>query len=185
MNLLQLILSWLNSRPVEVKPTPVPEPVVDTPKPVEVPTPIKPSPRDVLYRTAKSCLGMDASPSDEAPDEYGCMESVDNVVKKAFGRFINDTRYTPTLSTLEGFKILRKSDNFVPVQEPLPGDIILSPTSLGNGNLRNGHVGIVGFYGIMSNDSATGRFMQNYTLKSWTARYKDQGGFPILFYRRI
>jgi len=44
--------------------------------------PVK-SPREILYETAKSFLGKDASPADEAPDEYGCAETVNEIHPKS------------------------------------------------------------------------------------------------------
>jgi hypothetical protein len=37
----------------------------------------------------------------------------------------------------------------------------------------------------MSNSSATGLWTNNYTITSWVARYRDKGGYPIYFFRKI
>jgi hypothetical protein len=68
--------------------------------------------------------------------------------------------------------------------DALPGDIIVSPTGYGNGTMPNGHTGVISDNNrIYSNDSATGKWLQNYTVQSWTARYKLSGGYPCNVYR--
>ena len=104
-----------------------------------------------LYLTAISCLGIDASPNDVAPDEYGCAETVNAIHKKAFGFEIGGT-----VSTSRMYEALKASRFFTRVDMPKTGDVIISPTGYGNGNLTNGHVGIVGQdQRVMSNSSAS------------------------------
>lgn len=134
-----------------------------------------------LYRFAKDCLGVDASPFDVAPDEFGCAETINGIVRMAFGEPVGGG-----VSTIGLYYALKQSRYFAEVKNPLPGDIIISPTSFGNGKIKNGHTGIVApMNHIMSNSSSTGKFELNYSIKSWTERYGKEGGFPILFYRRI
>lgn len=137
--------------------------------------------REKLFNTALSCLGTDASPNDVAPDEYGCAETVNEVHKKCFGFPIGGE-----LSTYKMYAVLKSSPLFTKVDSPLNGDIIISPTGYGNGKLSNGHVGIMAFGDkIMSNNSYTGKFEQNYNLATWRARYKDIGNYPVDFFRRV
>lgn len=133
-----------------------------------------------LHESAKSLLGVDASPSDLAPDELGCAETVSNVINKA------GFKMPIILSTRELFNYFSREDSWAEVINPLAGDVILSPTGFGGKNgITNGHTGIVGLNGVvMSNDSPTGKFLENYTLKSWEARYKIKGGYPIYFFRK-
>lgn len=139
------------------------------------------SARGRLYLGAISCLGMDASPNDIAPDELGCAESVNAIHKKVFGFEIGGE-----ISTNRMYQVLRKSMLFLQIDSPLAGDIIISPTGYGNGRLSNGHVGIFGENGIiMSNDSISGSFQENYTLDTWKQRYAMVGGYPIYIFRRI
>lgn len=134
-----------------------------------------------LYLTALESIGKDASPLDEAPDEYGCADSVSKVILKAFPGVIKGS-----VSTAELYKQLSTSKEFVKVSQFKFGDIIISPTGMGTGGLANGHVGICGEdETIMSNTSATGLWTSNYTIISWVARYRKLGGFPIFFYRKI
>lgn len=139
------------------------------------------SSRDKIYKAALAALGTDASPSDLAPDELGCAETVNAIVKKALGYEVGGT-----LSTNLMYKALLTSSKFIKVDQALPGDIIISPTGYGNGKLSNGHVAIAGENDtIMSNSSATGTFESNYTQKTWDARYVTKGGYPKAFFRAI
>lgn len=136
-----------------------------------------------LYATALAYLDTDASPNDLAPDELGCADTVSAIIHSAFGAII---KYS--VSTAELKNILDKSPHFKRVTTFKFGDIILSPTSPGRqpGKLTNGHVGIVGEdEEVMSNDSRTGMFKNNYTVTSWVKRYRELGKYSIYFYRKI
>lgn len=175
---------------IEIVPTHQPDPpVVVPPRPEPVPAPVEAvqlSPRERLYLLAKASLGVDASPNDVAPDEYGCMETVDDIYFKARGFYINGSKNQPTISTATGRDIMRAGRYFRQVSIPQQGCIIISATGLGsNPNMPNGHVGIMGKFGIMSNNSITGKFDEYYTLKTWMARYKLVGGYPVEFFEPI
>lgn len=134
-----------------------------------------------LYLTALQALGVDASPLDEAPDEFGCADSVSKIILKTFPGVIKGS-----VSTAELNQQLSSSKAFTKVSQFKCGDIIMSPTGMGTGGLSNGHVGIMGEdETIMSNTSANGLWTSNYTISSWVARYRKLGGFPIFFYRKI
>lgn len=136
-----------------------------------------------LYYTALGFLGVDASPNDAAPDELGCADTVSSIILNAFGPII---KYS--ISTAELCNILNASPHFKKVSNFKFGDIIISPTAIGKqpGSLTNGHVGIVGEEEeVLSNDSATGMFKNNFTITSWVARYRTKGKYPIYFFRKI
>lgn len=120
--------------------------------------------REKLYETAYSFLGKDASPADYASDELGCAESVNAVYKAAFGKEIGGD-----VSTIRMYEALKNNKELRLVDSPLFGDIIISPTTLAR--VPVGHVGIVGKWQIMSNNSYTGRWEAHYTLESWRLRY--------------
>lgn len=137
--------------------------------------------RDRLYNRAVSCIGIDASPNDLAPDELGCAETVNAIHRKEFGFDIGGS-----LSTYNMYQALKASKEFIKADQPMPGDVVISPTGYGSGALPNGHVGIVGKDGkIMSNDSYKGTFEENYTLTTWYNRYVVKGGYPMDYYRRV
>lgn len=143
---------------------------------------IKDKNRIKLYYTALCDLGVDASPLDEAPDDYGCADSVSKVILSAFPEVIKGS-----VSTAELYNQLSASKDFVKVSQFKPGDVIISPTGMSTtGGLKNGHVGIVAEdEGVMSNASATGLWTLNYNISSWVARYRTLGGFPIFFFRKL
>lgn len=158
---------------------------VTPPQPAPVPAPLPPpDPSDVLLETARSFLGRDASPADVAPDEFGCAETVTDIIHAAFADFPPDGKTIVSTTTL--YQRLRAHPKFKMTLDPVPGSIIISPTGYGNGGLANGHTGIFDQgQKIMSNDSRTGLFKMNYTLDSWVARYRKIGGFPIFIFRRV
>lgn len=138
--------------------------------------------KEKLYRFAKAALGTDASPYDLASDEYGCADSVNQLFLKAFGRPIA----VPGVSTLQLYDLMRADPRFVEVEDGEFGDIVISPTTYGhNPSMSNGHVGICAKYdeGIMSNDSNTGLWRENYNKTSWRKRYVYEGGYPMKFFR--
>lgn len=133
-----------------------------------------------LYCAALSYLGTDASPNDDAPDEYGCADSVSKIILNTFPGVIRGS-----VSTTQLYQQLKLSSGFYRVLDFRPGDIIISPTGYGNGSIANGHVGIIGEgEEIMSNTSSTGLWTQNYTLKTWVDRYRNKGGYPLFIFRK-
>lgn len=136
-----------------------------------------------IYETALAFIGRDASPSDFAPDEYGCAETVSNILIKA------GCDLPVLISTTELNRVLKNSSRWksIPLAEADAGDVIMSPTGMGGRNgVSHGHTGI--FFSpllIASNDSYTGNFRQNYLTSTWKIRYADYGGYPIYVYRRL
>lgn len=143
-----------------------------------------------LYEAARSFIGKDASPNDLAPDEYGCADSVSEVIKAAFGDYLIQKN---RVSTYWLYKALRESPKWKEVHIPTPGCIVISPTGYGtrknpDGTLAIpvGHVGIVMLNGrIASNDSRDGIFRENYSIESWRDRYVRRGGYFAKYYRPI
>ncbi len=132
--------------------------------------------RERVHQAALNSLGTDASPNDLAPDEVGCAETVTTIIRPIFGNPV-------ILGTYTLHDYLNSSKAFIQVVEPMPGDIVLSPTGMGNGKIV-GHVGIVGNNNtIMSNDSYTGKFMANYTISNWHNRYVVAGALPMFYFR--
>lgn len=137
--------------------------------------------REKLYEKAYSLLGFDVTPEDTTPDYVACAETVNKIHKLVFGDEIGGKT-----STYDMFPILKERKDFRQVTTPLEGDIIISPTGYGNGKLSSGHVGIMGKGSIiMSNASSTGLFDTKYNLETWKARYKELGGFPVCFFRKL
>lgn len=138
--------------------------------------------RELIYKTAISFFGKDASPNDLAPDELGCADSVCAILFKS----LKEPGVKYTVSTAQLYRELSYSYNWMMVQIPKRGDVIISPTGWGNGGLSNGHTGImVSENEIASNNSNTGKFEQNYTIQTWKDRYVKLGGFPVFYFRKL
>ncbi|MES2409550.1 MAG: hypothetical protein V4509_04620 [Patescibacteria group bacterium] len=139
--------------------------------------------RLILFATAVKALGTDASPADVAPDEVGCAETIYDILGAAFPLNVG---FAFTVSTSQLYRSLLASPKYIRIDQPLEGDIVISPSGYGNGGLSNGHVGIKGELDkIMSNSSATGTFEENYTMQGWKDRYVAIGGYPMAFFRRV
>ena len=131
-----------------------------------------------LLKVAVTSVGTDVSPLDKAPDMLGCAESVSMVIREI------DPTFPIHVSTTKLFKELEKNPKYERTTDLTAGNIIISPTGYGSGGLSNGHVGIIGKNGVIySNDSYKGTWEQNYTIKSWVARYRVRGGFPIFVFK--
>ena len=136
--------------------------------------------RERLLSEAKKWLGKDASPYNYASQELGCAESVCSILKHSVARDFPLELATWLLNTL-----LRKDKRFKSTLALSPGNIILSPSFSGNGKIR-GHVGIIGENGtIMSADSGTGIWKENYNIQTWVTRYRKLGGFPIYVFEPL
>lgn len=132
----------------------------------------------LLAVTTLANLGKDLSPTQ---NELGCVETIYTLFKLAF----NDPK-SSILGTPVMYADLKARTSFVEVLNPLAGDVILSVTGTGNGNLSNGHTGIVLEGGVIaSNNSYNSKLEKNYTLKSWVDRYQKLGGMPTHYFRRI
>lgn len=162
-------------------PKKMPDPI---PNPPEPPIPPSKTNSQIIFEKAISFLGKDASPKDEAPDELACVESFCDVVRAA-GFSLPDLLYTPKL------KLFFASDaywRYVPDDGNWQGGrAILCVTGEGGKNgITNGHVGITGKGGIiMSNDSKTGNWLENYTIDKWRERYEKLGGYKTYFFEHI
>jgi len=133
---------------------------------------------EYIYQEALNHIGVDASPDDLVDDVVGCAESVTTILQKHINMPIITGTYTL-------FEYMNKSGNFARVDIPTAGNIVISPTGMGDGSMR-GHVGIIGRNDvIMSNDSYSGKWMANYTVQAWRSRYSGQGKMPVYFYKVI
>lgn len=136
-----------------------------------------------LLEVAKSYIGKDASPKDDAPDELGCVDTVTTILREVYPHVPH------MLSTIEFNKWLNSAaSGYVRVASPQPEDIIISPTS----GKKIGHVGICLENGsIASNDSGIhtptnkGKFLVNYTFFAWCRYYSIKQGLPVYIYRKV
>lgn len=150
--------------------TELPKPPVIAPQPQ--PEPIK-TKREIILEEARAWRGKDASPLNNAPQDLACAESVSYLLRRC--------GYSVPLlvSTIDLNNWLNK--NFKLTTEWKAGNIIMSPTGSGNGSIV-GHVGICDENTIWSNDSATGLWLDKYTLQGWIRRWRTLGGMPLYYY---
>lgn len=134
-----------------------------------------------IYQEAKSSLGKHMTLNDSIPAEVGCSEAICAILKNV-GISVPTNGIPGTANLAEW---LKNNPNFGSIDtihsELGRGTIIVSPTGQGNGSVR-GHTGILGDYGILSNDSQSGLFLELWTLDKWNQFYGKQGGLPILLF---
>lgn len=138
--------------------------------------------KPTLYDVTKANLGIDVTPKDEVSDEYACAHVATTLMKMAYPE-------TPIITgTATLYEWLLKQPTWKKTDAPDVGDIIISPTSYGNGSIP-GHVGVLMENGLIASNNSSGvykgRITENFTLESWNARYKVKGGFPVYFFRRV
>lgn len=141
-----------------------------------------------IYTQAKLHLGQHLTLNNAIPAEVGCAEAVSKVLSLAG---ISDGSHGIS-GTASLYEWLVASPLFEKVDEPEQGAIILSPTGMGNGSVE-GHTGIIGSFGlnfpntwgIMSNESATGKFMEIWSWPRWEENYGTVGNLPIYYFRAV
>ena len=133
-----------------------------------------------IYEVAFSFLGKDVTPRDNTPDAVACMEVVNEIVRLATGKPIGGGA-----STYLGFAALHDEKRFLKINNPLTGDIIISPSGYSSKGYKNGHAGIVGKHHILSNFSDTGKLEDYYTLETWRKQFGEIMGFPVFYFRVI
>lgn len=176
----------INYIPQPPKPPVVPQEASSTPQaPFYIPTNPKTTMtnREKLYQTALASLHKDMSPLDKAPNTLACMESVDGVYLTCFGEHLLSP--ATRLSTELGYQAMIIDRRLEKVTSPLPGDIVICPTGYSSIGSQHGHTGIWGNFDVMSNDSNTGLWTDNYTQTAWDTVFHKTLGFPVYYFRVI
>ncbi len=143
---------------------------------------------NTIYNTTKIHLGEHLTLNEAVPHEVGCAEAVSKVLSLA-GLVVPPGGIAGTASLYEW---LVTNPKFQKIDHPEQGAIILSATGSGNGSVE-GHVGIIGGFGAMypndwgicSNDSATGKFLERWSYERWLAYYEQVGGLQTHLFRAI
>lgn len=130
-----------------------------------------------IYNTAAAALGKHITLDPSVPPDLGCAEAVSYVLKMS-GFLLPEAGIAGTSALY-----IWLQRNFIPVTNPIFGDIIISPTGFSSIGSSHGHTGIVAKYGILSNDSDTGLFLEKYTLTSWHQYFAVTEGFPVFYFR--
>lgn len=135
----------------------------------------------LILKKSKAYLGIDFTPLDKVPDEYGCMEAVTTILKQC-GVFPEVIAGTWTV--WDGMQ-KRKYKAWFPTSNPQPGDIAIAPTGTGKKGTI-GHTWIIGEKGIWySNDSWTGKWQANYTKETAHQKYTVEKGIQIYYFTYI
>lgn len=137
--------------------------------------PVEPA-TERLAKLAERWIGQDVTPQDEVPDEVACVESLVRVAQPLYPE-LKGLTYTPILHS-----VLKMNKRFKATLTPKRGVIVVSPTKGDN----KGHCGIfLSDQKICSNQSATGKWLQNYDWSSWIAFYKDKKKLHTYLYEPL
>lgn len=138
-----------------------------------------------LLQVCKDHLGTDASPNDEAPDELGCANTLTVLLKQVY------PEVPVMVSTIKLYEYLKNPSNgfkYVSESEIGPETIIISPTASGNGKIP-GHCGVFLENKLIASNSSlppnVGKFIVNFTVDTWKARYRDFGGMPVFYFVKV
>ena len=179
---LTKFLKWAKSKIDAFFKTKKPEDTL--PLPPDLTNTIKPLPPMAtrtrkLYDLAKSLLSMHLGLDKSIPWGVNCANAATHVLIKAGVKGLPAKGIAGTAALLSW---LQSSSEFDEVDNPEPGDIIMSATGTGNGKCR-GHVGIVGQHQIMSNNSETGLWDTQWTMDRWNDYYRAYGGILTRYFR--
>lgn len=141
-----------------------------------------------IYSQAKLHLGTHITLNNAVPAEEGCAEAASYILR-AGGITVPNGGIAGTASLYEW---LVANPAFQKIDEPEQGAIILSPTGMGNGSVE-GHVGFFGSFGVQwpndwgicSNDSASGKFLETWSYQRWQAYYAGVGNLPLYYFRAL
>lgn len=142
-----------------------------------------------VYNVAKASLGKHISLNDAVPHDVGCAEAISYVLQKAG---IQDIPSAGIAGTATLYQFLSTNKQFLRLSSPEKGAIIISPTGSGNG-LVEGHTGILGGwslmywgdYGICSNNSDSGLFLELWSLRRWKQNYGIYGNLPVAYFKCV
>lgn len=133
-----------------------------------------------FYEAGKAALGEDLVNDPAIPNEVQCAAQLNAVHKMAFGEEIGGGA-----STKDMYLKLLNDPRFEKVIDGAPGEIIISPSGYSSKGAPHGHCGLVGYHGIMSNNSLNGRWEEVYTEESWNNYFRKKLGFGVYFFRRL
>jgi hypothetical protein len=129
-----------------------------------------------LYDVAYSLLGKHLTLDNTVDKNVGCGQAVSYVLKK-YGCLIPNKGLAGTSSLNDWLRV-----NATEVGKPDVGCIIVSVTGTGNES-RRGHIGVVGKWQIMSNNSITGLWDTQWTMDEWIQYYETEGGLDTHYYK--
>lgn len=135
---------------------------------------------------AKARIGQDFTKDYLVPDDVSCsfavtqiLHDVDPIIPIIFGT-------STLLAYLSESPLFERVDGTE--YTPQGGDIIVSATGTNSRPdiIPKGHTGIfLNETDIVSNDSATGLWLQSYSRTTWRQRYVFKGGYPTYAFRAV
>ena len=155
-----------------VEPLPEPqiapvEPLVEEVKEIPMPTAT-----EKLYDLSKSLLGTRLGRDKSIPWMVNCANACTDVLIRAGVKGLPPKGIAGTAALLS---FLEDSTEFKEVDVYTPGAVIINATGTGNGKIR-GHVGLAGYHTIMSNNSETGFWDDQWNWERWYNYYEKYGG---------
>lgn len=130
---------------------------------------------DKIYNTAVSLLGQQLTLDPSVPFEVRCAEAVSTVLTKCGIQGIPQRGFASTDDLAAWLKTNRQFTQTVNAEY---GGIVISPTQ----GTNIGHTGIILKKGVASNDSSTGKFMENYSIDGWTHSFTAIKGLQTLYF---
>ena len=132
-----------------------------------------------IYNAAKGGLGEHLTLNHLVPAEVGCCEAVSKVLSLA--GFPVPAEGIP--NTLSLYTWLKSNPNFTEIGEPEPGAILVSTANPTGSGIVSGHTGVfgqlgaeyTGDFGIMSNNSDSGVFLELWSWKNWQKYFIEYG----------
>lgn len=137
---------------------------------------------ETIVKKVKELLGTDFTNDQIVPDEVSCAYAVTTLLNKI------DPTVPIEVATYNLNLYFRNSGKFERIYAPEAGCFVICPTGTNTRPdiIYNGHVGVyIDDYHIVSNDSPSGLFIQNYDTDKWRKRYVDRGGFEVFLYRKV
>lgn len=148
---------------------------------------VKSKPMTIL-ETVKANLGKHLTLDASVPASVGCAEAVSTILRD-IGINVPQKGIAGTNALLLWCQ--SHPEHFTALTEPEEGALLISATGTGNGNLSNGHTGFFGAFGvatpndwgICSNNSDSGLFLELWTWSKWQNYYHQYGGMPNHIFR--
>lgn len=162
-----------------------------TPKPTSAPIPApepilsqtKQTNRERLYEAAYDSLSLPRGLDKSIDKSVNCANAATHVM------ILAGVKGLPKLGiagTAMLYAWLLRSPLFGKISETeiKPGDLLIWPTTYGNGSIR-GHIFVAGKFQLMSNDSSTGRWNNHWIFSEAKAYYTGHGGIPMSAFRYL
>jgi len=135
-----------------------------------------------LLKLAEANLGKDFTNDQVLVDDLSCVFAVSTLLHQI------DPKIPVMYGTWVFWDFMRKHPQFIPLDGPELGCIVISPTGTAKRPhiVTNGHCGLyVDGNTIASNSSKTGLWTKNFTTETWKRYYVEKGGYPIFYFKFV